>query len=142
MSILAATSRPCECSFRYIPLKAVEKGKPAGPRPFVENFSLLGNGATSGLSKRGQALPYICYIFLLILEGKQKVYTLNFMFFFLPDNGESQTNDSLHRKCNVFIRVIFIFRTSLFQFLSFDFLQKFVARGGPYLKELLWSNKK
>ena len=31
-----AKSRPCECSFRYILLKAVAKGEPAGPRPFLE----------------------------------------------------------------------------------------------------------
>ena len=69
MPILAATSRPCcECSFRYILLKAVAKGKPAGPRPFLENCSLLGNGATSGLRQNRQASSYISYIFLLILE--------------------------------------------------------------------------
>ena len=34
--ILAAKSRPCECSFRYILLKAVAKGEPAGPRSFLE----------------------------------------------------------------------------------------------------------
>ena len=36
MSILAAKSRPCKCSFRYILLKAVAKGDPVGPRPFLE----------------------------------------------------------------------------------------------------------
>ena len=36
MPILAAKSRSCECSFRYILLKAVAKGEPAGPRPFLE----------------------------------------------------------------------------------------------------------
>ena len=36
MPILAAKSRPCECSFRYILLKAVAKGEPAGQRPFLE----------------------------------------------------------------------------------------------------------
>ena len=36
MPILAAKSRSCECSFRYILFKAVAKGEPAGPRPFLE----------------------------------------------------------------------------------------------------------
>ena len=36
IQILAAKSRSCEFSFRYILLKAVAKGKPAGPRPFLE----------------------------------------------------------------------------------------------------------
>ena len=58
------------------------------------------------------------------------------MFFFLPDNGENQTNEGLHQKLNAFIRVIFIFRR-LFPLLSFDFLQNFVAPGGPYLRKLL-----
>ena len=34
--ILAAESCRCECSFKYILLKAVAKRKPAGPRPFLE----------------------------------------------------------------------------------------------------------
>ena len=38
MPILAAKTRPCECSFRYILLKAVAKGKPARPRPFLETL--------------------------------------------------------------------------------------------------------
>ena len=143
MPIYAATSRPCECSLRYILLKAVAKGKPAGPRPFLENFSLFGNGATSGLSQRGQASPYICYIFLLILMEKTKsFYPKFYVFFFLPDDGENRTKDGLHRKFNAFLCVISIFRKSLFPFLSFDFLQKFVAPGGPYLKKLLCSKKK
>ena len=32
--LLAAKICPCKCSFRYILLKAVAKGKPARPRPF------------------------------------------------------------------------------------------------------------
>ena len=36
MPILAAKSCPCECSFRYILLKAVVKGDLAWPRPFLE----------------------------------------------------------------------------------------------------------
>ena len=36
MPILAAKSRPCECIFRYILLKAVAKREPVGPRPFLE----------------------------------------------------------------------------------------------------------
>ena len=64
------------------------------------------------------------------------------MCFFLPDNGENQTKEGLHRKFNAFICVIFIFRRRLFPFLSFDFLRKFVATGGPYLRELPWSKKK
>ena len=36
MPILAAKIRPCDCCFRHILLKAVAKGKPAGPRPFLE----------------------------------------------------------------------------------------------------------
>ena len=36
MPILAAKSRSCECSFRYILLKAVAKGEPTEPRPFLE----------------------------------------------------------------------------------------------------------
>ena len=36
MPILAAKSRSCECSYRYILLKAEAKGEPAGPRPFLE----------------------------------------------------------------------------------------------------------
>ena len=43
----------------------------------------------------------------------------------------------------MFLFVSFLFLGQVFSnFLSFDFLQKFVARGGPYLKELLWSKKK
>ena len=34
--ILAVKSHPCERSFRYNLLKAATKGKPAGPRPFLE----------------------------------------------------------------------------------------------------------
>ena len=82
MSILAATSRPCECSFRYIPLKAVEKGKPAGPRPFVENFSLLGNGATSGLSKRGASFTVYLLHFSINFGGKTKGLYPKFYVFF------------------------------------------------------------
>ena len=82
MPIYAATSRPCECSLRYILLKVVAKGKPAGPRLFLENFSLYGNGATSGLSQRGQASPYICYIFLLILVEKTKGFYPKFYVLF------------------------------------------------------------
>ena len=73
MRIVAATSRPCcECSFRNILVKAVAKGMPAGPRPFLKKFSLLGTGATSGLCQHRQASPYISYIFLLILVEKTK----------------------------------------------------------------------
>ena len=36
MPILSAKSRPCKCSFRYILFKAIAKGEPAGPRPFLE----------------------------------------------------------------------------------------------------------
>ena len=78
MPILAATSRPCcECRFGYILLKAVAKKKPAGPRPFLENCSLLGNGATCGLCQNRQASPNISYIFLLILEKFLKQSTIN-----------------------------------------------------------------
>ena len=74
-------------------------------------FTLLGNGATGGLSQRGQASPYFCYIFLLILVKKTKDFHPKFhVCFFLPDNGENQTKKGLHRKFNAFIRVNFIFR--------------------------------
>ena len=83
MSILVAKSCPYECSFRYIITKTVAKGEPAGPRFFWKCFCLLVNGATSGLSQRRQASPYICYIFLLILVEKTKGFTVNLMLFFL-----------------------------------------------------------
>ena len=64
------------------------------------------------------------------------------MLFFLPDNGENQTKEHLHQKLNAFIRIICVFRGRLFPFLSFAFLQKFVAPGGPCLWEPLWSKQK
>ena len=88
MPVLAAKSRPCECSFRYILLKAVAKGSRQGQDPSWKWFSLLGNGATSGLK---QASPYICYIFVLILVKKTKSFYRKFHVFFLPDDGENQT---------------------------------------------------
>ena len=68
MPILAAKSRLCECSFRYILLKAVAIEEPAGTRPFLGQdpswkcFSLLGNGQLVVLVK-GSKLHHISAAF-------------------------------------------------------------------------------
>ena len=58
------------------------KGNRLGQDPSWKCFSLLGNGATNGLSQRGQASPYICYIFLLILVEKTIDFYPKFHVFF------------------------------------------------------------
>ena len=61
------------------------------------------------VSQWGQSSPYICYIFLLTLVEKTKDFYCTFHIFILPDNGENQIKEGLHRKFNTFSRVIFLF---------------------------------
>ena len=134
MPLLSAKSRPCECSFRY-------STQDRSQREAGWAKTLHGN-ALASLPTVQLVSPYFRNIFLLILVKKTKGCYPKFHVFFLPDNGENQTKEGLHRKFNAFVGVIFIFRGRLFPFLSFDFSQKFVAPGGPYLRELLWSKEK
>ena len=56
------------------------------------------------------------------------------MLFFLPDNGENQTKQDLHRKFNAFIRAIFIFRRRLPIFVV-CFFTEICCTWGPISKE-------
>ena len=142
MPILAAKSRPGECSFRYILLKAVAKGEPAGPRPFLEMlFSLLGNGATSGFSQREQASPYICGIFLLNLVEKTKRFYRKFYAFFFSQIMVKTKLKNVFTKNSVLLFVSFLFLGEDFSHFSRLLFRRIWCTGGA-LWEPLWSKKK
>ena len=79
------------------------------PRPFLEKFSLLGNGATIGLSQRGQASSYIYYIFLLILLVKTKGFYPNFYAVFFCQIKVKTTPKTVFTENSMLLFVSFLF---------------------------------
>ena len=131
MPILAAKSCPCKRSFRNTLLMAVAKGKLARPKPFLEMLWPPWQWRNYWLKSKGASFTVYLQHFFINFGGENRIFTQNFMLFFQPDSGKNQTKESLHRKSNVFIRVIFIFRRRLFPFLRFVFLTEICCTWGP-----------